>query len=175
MPGIKGEARRAAHDRPLGRALLRRLGKEFLSEVRHHKAPKPGPARAHPAALRCPLTSRVERIAAEAAVRREVSVKPHPAPDPTVHPGPSRPIASPLLASALIASYGPDAMFLFIALAHLVLAGLGLLRMRARPTMESRTDFVAVPPLSPFHLCRRATNLVPGAAVDPVATAAQVT
>ena len=80
-PGIKGEARRAAHDRPLGRALLRRLGKEFLSEVRHHKAPKPGAARAHPAALRCPLTSRVERIAVEAEVRREVSVKPHPALD----------------------------------------------------------------------------------------------
>ena len=81
MPGIKGEARRAAHDRPVtpeaclrhdGRALLQRLGKEFLLEVRHHKAPKPGAARAHPAALRCPLTSRAERIAVEAEMRRKV-------------------------------------------------------------------------------------------------------
>ena len=69
MPGLKGEARRAAQGRPLTpeaclrhdhaggvpqarprrrraagttRALLRRLGKEFLPELRHHKAFKPG-------------------------------------------------------------------------------------------------------------------------------------
>jgi len=54
-------------------------------------------------------------------------------------------IASPVLASALIAFYGPAAMFLYIALAHLVLVVFGVVRMRARPTVADRTDFVTVP------------------------------
>ncbi len=54
-------------------------------------------------------------------------------------------IASPVIASLLIASAGPAAMFVFIALAHLLLVGFGLVRMRARPTPEDRTRYTYVP------------------------------
>ena len=54
-------------------------------------------------------------------------------------------IASPLLASGLIASFGANAMFVFIGVAHLLLLGFSLLRMRARPTLRERTDYVYVP------------------------------
>jgi MFS family permease len=54
-------------------------------------------------------------------------------------------IASPLLASGLIAGFGPNAMFVFIGVAHLLLLGFSLLRMRARPTLSKRTDYVYVP------------------------------
>lgn len=54
-------------------------------------------------------------------------------------------IASPVIASALIAGFGPSAMFAFIALAHLSLIVFGLMRSRARPAPESRTPYVYAP------------------------------
>ncbi|MGR3571974.1 MFS transporter [Brevirhabdus sp.] len=54
-------------------------------------------------------------------------------------------IASPLLASGLIAAYGPAALFTFIAAGHGVLIVFGLTRMRARPTVVRRTRYVWMP------------------------------
>lgn len=54
-------------------------------------------------------------------------------------------IASPLLASALIESLGPWAMFAMISVAHLGLVVFGLVRMRARPAPEERTKYVYSP------------------------------
>lgn len=54
-------------------------------------------------------------------------------------------IASPLVASILIDTFGPGAMFAMIALGHLLLAGLGMLRMRVRPTAAERTPYVYAP------------------------------
>ncbi|MEZ5912416.1 MAG: MFS transporter [Paracoccaceae bacterium] len=54
-------------------------------------------------------------------------------------------IASPLLASAIIEAWGPEAMFLFIALAHLFLIVFGFARMRARPSPGPRTAYEYVP------------------------------
>ena len=54
-------------------------------------------------------------------------------------------IAAPWLASALIAWFGPAALFVLISLAHVGLVGFGLLRMRARPTAERRTRYVYAP------------------------------
>ncbi len=53
--------------------------------------------------------------------------------------------ASPLVASWLIAAYGPAAMFALIALAHVALVGFGLARARARPAPGSRTAYEYVP------------------------------
>lgn len=53
-------------------------------------------------------------------------------------------IASPLVVSALIAAYGPSAMFAFVAVAHLALVLFGIVRMRARPA-ETRTRYVYSP------------------------------
>lgn len=54
-------------------------------------------------------------------------------------------IASPVIASALIAGYGPEAMFGFIALAHVILIVFGLVRLRARPAPQKRTRYVYTP------------------------------
>jgi MFS family permease len=54
-------------------------------------------------------------------------------------------IASPVIASLLIAVYGPPGMFAFIAAAHVVLVIFGLIRMRARPTPTERTAYTYVP------------------------------
>ena len=54
-------------------------------------------------------------------------------------------IASPYLASGLIEGFGSSAMFLFISTAHLVLIVFGLARMRARPTVEERTNYIYAP------------------------------
>ncbi len=54
-------------------------------------------------------------------------------------------IASPLVASGLITLYGPKALFVLIAAGHLVLVVFGLIRMRARPTLLSRTPYVYAP------------------------------
>ncbi|MCB1360506.1 MAG: MFS transporter [Rhodobacter sp.] len=54
-------------------------------------------------------------------------------------------IASPVIASALIAAFGPASMFLFIALAHLLLIVFGLVRMQMRPAPETRTAYVYTP------------------------------
>lgn len=54
-------------------------------------------------------------------------------------------IASPLLASNLIESYGPAALFAMIAVGHVVLIGFGVARMRRRPTLEQRTPYTYTP------------------------------
>lgn len=54
-------------------------------------------------------------------------------------------IAAPLVASTLIEWFGPGAMFAMIAAGHVVLAGVGLLRMRARATRTDRTPYVWSP------------------------------
>jgi MFS family permease len=54
-------------------------------------------------------------------------------------------IASPVIASLLIAVYGPPGMFAFIAAAHVVLVIFGLIRMRARPAPTERTAYTYVP------------------------------
>lgn len=54
-------------------------------------------------------------------------------------------IASPVIASLLIAVYGAPAMFVFIALSHVALLAFGLLRMRARPSPEERTAYIYTP------------------------------
>lgn len=54
-------------------------------------------------------------------------------------------IASPVIASVLIEWYGPPGMFAFIALAHFILVIFGVIRMRARPSPHTRTDYTYVP------------------------------
>ncbi|NRB33597.1 MAG: MFS transporter [Rhodobacteraceae bacterium] len=54
-------------------------------------------------------------------------------------------IASPLVVSRLIDSFGPDALFGFIAVGHLGLITFGLVRMSARPGIEPRTRYVYTP------------------------------
>jgi MFS family permease len=54
-------------------------------------------------------------------------------------------IAAPLLASKLMELFGPPAMFVMIAAGHAVLVVFGLLRMRVRPTVESKTPYVYAP------------------------------
>ena len=54
-------------------------------------------------------------------------------------------IASPYIASVVIAGFGPAAMFVRIALAHVVLIIFGLARMRARPTRATRTAYTYEP------------------------------
>ncbi|GAB4389279.1 MFS transporter [Albidovulum sp.] len=54
-------------------------------------------------------------------------------------------IASPLFASTLIAAFGAPAMFVFIAVIHLLLLLFGALRMRARPAPPARTPYVYTP------------------------------
>ncbi|MCB1395833.1 MAG: MFS transporter [Rhodobacter sp.] len=54
-------------------------------------------------------------------------------------------IASPVIASALIASFGPGSMFAFIAVAHVLLIVFGLYRMKVGPAPESRTRYVYSP------------------------------
>jgi len=54
-------------------------------------------------------------------------------------------IAAPYMASTLIQAYGPPAMFVMIASAHVVLVVFGVIRMRARPTQQNRTRYVYTP------------------------------
>ena len=54
-------------------------------------------------------------------------------------------IAAPLFASFLMDSFGPNAMFLLIAFAHLLLVIFGVARMRVRPTVSERTPYIYVP------------------------------
>ncbi len=54
-------------------------------------------------------------------------------------------IASPLVASGLISSLGPWALFAFIALAHGGLILFGLWRMGVRPTRKKRTAYIYAP------------------------------
>jgi MFS family permease len=54
-------------------------------------------------------------------------------------------IAAPYSASLLIDFYGPPALFIMIALAHIVLVVFGLTRMRARPTVSDKTAYIYAP------------------------------
>lgn len=54
-------------------------------------------------------------------------------------------ILAPLVSARLIASAGPDSLFLFIAGAHVTLAAIGFWRMRARPTATSKTAYIYTP------------------------------
>lgn len=54
-------------------------------------------------------------------------------------------IASPLIASLLIAVLGPPGMFGIIALAHVLLVIFGLVRSRMRPSPKERTAYTYVP------------------------------
>ncbi|MBY6056715.1 MFS transporter [Leisingera daeponensis] len=54
-------------------------------------------------------------------------------------------IASPYVSSALIDSFGPPALFAYVAFGHLLLIVFGLSRMRARPVPEERTHYVYAP------------------------------
>jgi MFS family permease len=54
-------------------------------------------------------------------------------------------IASPLVASWLIAAYGPSAMFLLIAAVHVLLIVFGFARMMARPAPGTRTAYQYIP------------------------------
>ncbi|WP_037228687.1 MFS transporter [Roseobacter sp. GAI101] len=54
-------------------------------------------------------------------------------------------IFAPYLASVLIETYGPAALFTMISVGHGVLLIFGLTRMRARPTARKRTPYVYAP------------------------------
>ena len=54
-------------------------------------------------------------------------------------------IFAPYVASVLIESYGPKALFLMISGGHALLIFFGLTRMRARPTRENKTRYVYAP------------------------------
>ncbi|MFT7675107.1 MAG: MFS family permease [Gammaproteobacteria bacterium] len=54
-------------------------------------------------------------------------------------------IASPLVSSALITSFGPTALFVFIAVSHVLLVFFSLLRMRRRSTVQDKTAYVYTP------------------------------
>lgn len=54
-------------------------------------------------------------------------------------------IASPLSTTYLIEQYGPSALFVFLALTHVVLALFGGLRMLSRPTVEHVTPYRYLP------------------------------
>ncbi len=54
-------------------------------------------------------------------------------------------IFSPLITSSLIEGFGPSALFIFIALAHVLLVIFSLLRMRVRPPSATRTSYAYIP------------------------------
>lgn len=54
-------------------------------------------------------------------------------------------IASPLVTSGLIALYGPSALFVFIAAAHVGLLIFGIVRMGRRPSATQRNPYVWIP------------------------------
>lgn len=54
-------------------------------------------------------------------------------------------IAAPLVASELMETYGPPALFGMIAVGHAFLAVFGILRMRTRATPRNRTAYVYAP------------------------------
>ena len=54
-------------------------------------------------------------------------------------------ISAPLLASRLMTTFGPAALFAMIAAGHAILVVFGLLRMQARPTRAERTPYVYAP------------------------------
>ena len=54
-------------------------------------------------------------------------------------------IAAPLFASFLMDRFGPNAMFVLIAVAHLLLVIFSVARMRVRPTVSERTPYIYMP------------------------------
>lgn len=54
-------------------------------------------------------------------------------------------IFSPLITSNLIERFGPSALFIFIAVAHILLVIFSLTRMRVRPTNAQRTSYAYIP------------------------------
>lgn len=54
-------------------------------------------------------------------------------------------ISSPLITSSLIDRFGPAALFVFIALAHIILLAFSVLRMWKRPTRDVRTRYASIP------------------------------
>ena len=54
-------------------------------------------------------------------------------------------IASPVVSSQLLAAFGPASLFLLIAVSHILLAVVGIIRMRARPTVEEKTAYIYAP------------------------------
>ena len=54
-------------------------------------------------------------------------------------------IFAPCMASVLIESYGPTALFIMIAVGHAGLVVFGLTRMRVRPTRAQRTRYIYAP------------------------------
>lgn len=54
-------------------------------------------------------------------------------------------IVSPLIASELISSYGPGAMFMYIGAAHVALVAFGLYRMTRRKTVDAKTPYTYRP------------------------------
>ncbi len=54
-------------------------------------------------------------------------------------------IASPYVSSALIDSFGPTALFAYVACGHLALIAFGLSRMKVRATPAERTSYVYAP------------------------------
>lgn len=54
-------------------------------------------------------------------------------------------IFAPYLASVLIDSYGPSALFMMISVGHVALILFGLTRMRARPAQAQRTPYIYAP------------------------------
>lgn len=54
-------------------------------------------------------------------------------------------IAAPYIASLLIELYGPEALFILVALGHALLVVFGVARMRVRPAPSERTGYTYVP------------------------------
>lgn len=54
-------------------------------------------------------------------------------------------IASPAISSFLVQGFGPSALFVFIAAAHIILVAFSLFRMRVRETRKDRTDYTYTP------------------------------
>lgn len=54
-------------------------------------------------------------------------------------------IGAPLVTAGLIAAYGPPALFVLIALAHVALVIFGIIRMRRRASAQTRQPYVWIP------------------------------
>ena len=54
-------------------------------------------------------------------------------------------IGSPLLVAKLVEIYGPNALFVFIGLAHIILVIASLARMTARPSAKVKTSYRYTP------------------------------
>jgi MFS family permease len=83
-------------------------------------------------------------------------------------------VIGPLVASAAMAGLGNGALFLHTAIAHLLIAGITLVRSQVRPSLPNRRqeEYVVVPNSTPamFELDPRgAENILPDTAIKPAA------